>query len=284
MRIFVQEFGSMQGHCGKQESDTFMITSNLPESIMYSMESQWGTPLNFMTNEYLNMAAQFIAPGVGLGDKLPSMFNRATTLQVWKGANPLKLRFEIPVIDDGVTDSHTNLVEALEFLGSLVLPGQGNKLGFLTPPPAPTSLNIKYSKDKAELNLKNVNYGRITILLGGILLLDNMIVKGVTVNYPNTKVMVRHNYAGFTTGVGTGAGQEYLTPLLAKVTIDVETIEAITKEVYSKMLWLKPQMETGKMSIDFPATAEAIKDTGAELYEGAKDISKQTLDVLAGKK
>lgn len=271
-RIFVQKFGGMQAHGQNQNSGTFMITANLPKSISYNLQSEWSTPLNIMQNEYLNMAAQFVSPKIGLGDKVPSMFNRATTVQVWKGTNPLELTLKIPVIDDGVTDSRTNLVEALEFLGSLVLPGQGSKLGFLSPPPSPVSLSVKYSEKDNPVVFSNVSYGRITVLLGGILLLDNMIMKRIEVNYPNTANMIRHNYVKVPGAVGSGVGQQYLTPLLAEVTIVIQTVEAITKQAYSKMLWLKPQADMGQFEIDLPAAAHAVGEIGSKAVNGMKDI------------
>lgn len=275
-RIFVQQFGGMQGHCKNQANGTFMISANLPKSINYNLQSEWSTPLDFMQSDYLNMAAQFIAPKLNAGDRVPSLFNRATTVQVWKGTKPLKLRLTFPVIDDGVTDSRTNLVEALEFLGSLVLPGQGSKLGFLTPPPAPTSFNVVYGEGKDQsYSFTNVSYGRITVLIGGILLLDNMIVTGVTVDYPNTKTLVRHDYTGFGNAVGTGGGQQYLTPLLAEVTLDIETIEAVTKQTYSKMLWLKPQRDMGNIdALNFPEIASTIGNVAKATGNGIKDVAK----------
>ena len=226
-RIFVQEFGGIQSHCANAGKGAFMITANLPDSISYNLTSKWSAPLDFFSSKYINLAAQFIAPKVGLGDQLPSGTNRATTILVWEGADPLSLTLTIPVIDDGVTDSHTNLVEALEYLGSLVLPSQGSKLGFLTPPPSPTSFSFKYGTNN-RISFNNVTAGRISVLLGGILLLDNMIVESVQVNYDNTKALVRHDYRGFGNAVGSGSGQQYLTPLLAKVTLKIKTVEALT--------------------------------------------------------
>ena len=267
-RIFVQGFGGMQSH-GATTGGTFMITGNLPDSITYNLESNWSAPLDMFNSDWVNLATQFVAPKIGLGSDLPSGNNVATTIFVWKGGKPLELQLTIPVIDDGVTDSHTNLVEALEFLGSLVLPGQASRLGYLTPPPSPSGFSFRYGKDKdSQLTFANVSPGKITFQIGGILLLDNMIVKSVKVEYPETKALIRHNYRGFGTAVGTGTGQEYLTPLLAKVTMTIQTVEAITKEVYSRMLWLKPVGSAIVKAADFPATVDAAYNAGATAVNG----------------
>lgn len=274
-RIFVQEFGGMQGHCKNQGVGTFMITANLPKTIQYNLTSKWSAPLDFMQSKYANLAAQFLAPKLGVADQIPSTANRATTIQVWEGAEPLELQLTIPVIDDGVTDSHTNLVEALEYLGSLVLPGQGSDLGFLTPPPSPSSFSFRYGSGKDQrISFRNVTTGRITVLLGGILLLDNMIMDQIIVNYPNTKAMVRHDYTGFGNAVGTGAGQQYLTPLLAEVTIKIKTVEALTKETYSRMLWLKPQRGSGDVDA---VNTSAIGDMAMNVGEGIVNTTKEAI-------
>ena len=58
---------------------------------------------------------------------------------------------------------------------------------------------------------------------------DNLIEK-VSVNYPNTKTLIKHTYRT-SDNLGTG-GIEYLTPLLAKVTLEISTIEAMTASTY----------------------------------------------------
>ena len=86
------------------------------------------------------------------------------------------------------------------------------------------------------------------VQIGGILLVDRCILKKVTVEYPNTKTLIKHTYPQ---GIRPGeTGTSYLTPLLAKVTITFSTIEAMTSDLYSRMLWLKPQESAGTLSSD----------------------------------
>ena len=253
---------------------TATITSNLPEKISYNFGSKWETPLNF-TNATTNLLMQL--GGELLNENLPSGINRVTTLKVWGGSQPLSLELTIPVIDDIANGEalssnsdgrYTNLVEALEFLGSLCLPtySGGNKYGFYTPPPSPLNVNFIYdryvsngkdSKPTLEtqqpFTLATGGYGRIMVQLGGVLLIDNCLIESVSVNYPNTKAMIKHTYAN---GISTPAfyGNSYLHPLLATVTLKISTVEALTAETYSKMLWAKPQKDQGRFTGNIAGT------------------------------
>ena len=232
---------------------TFMITSNLPEKLSYSIASEWAQPLNFgsaTTNLLMEMATG-----------KTSGVSRATTLKVWNGTKPLALSLTIPVIDDtndGGKNSNginTNLVEALEILGSLVLPKRGNS-SFYTSPPSPLGFTINYRQgftDEGELgeikpySLTSNQYCRIMLQLGGILLIDKCIIEGVDVTYPNTKTMIKQSYKNEFFG---RTGNSYLHPLLAEVTLRISTVEALTAENYSKMLWAKSQDSSGHGVVD----------------------------------
>ena len=170
--------GNKQG-CGK----TYLISANLPESISYQIGSSWGQPLGIFGNATFNLFMQ--TAGKWASQKLGKYFdthltinsgiNRASTIQIWDGTKPLSLTLKIPVIDDaiapGVSGVRTNLVEALEFLGSLCLPAEHGNLGFYTPPPSPLKFTLTYGKDENN-QAKNVtfesSYARISLQLGGI--------------------------------------------------------------------------------------------------------------------
>ena len=243
---------------------TIIITSNLPETISYDVGSDWGAPLNF-GDATTNLLMQMVGSKIGLN----SGVSRVTTMRIWTGSKPLSLNLKIPVIDDGGSDTKTNLVEALEILGSLALPRAGGA-GFYTPPPSPLRASLSYAtgidKDGRPEGKGHINfaaggaYGRIMLQLGGILLVDNCVVEGFNVNYPNTKAMIRHDYYGLENfGV---TGQYYLHPLLAEVTLKISTIEAMTADFYSKMLWARNQHEAGAASVDL-STGIAGLATGA---------------------
>lgn len=283
-RLYIMDYGGILNHTEEeaQTSRTYLISANLPEQFSYQVGSDWSQPFGSFTSDKVNALIQLGGhqllndiSGTDFGENFQSTNARISTIMAWNGSKPLSLSLRIPVIDDGhPNDSttgvglRTNLVEALEFLGSLCLPKQNKSLlGFYQPPPSPYDFNYTYTNDKgAEQNRTySGNHARIMLQLGGMLLVDNVIVKGIKVDYPNTKTMIRHWYKD---GINPGAsGSSYLTPLLANVTIDITTSEALTAQTYSKMLWLKTQEDQGSFS-----TSDAE----------AADIANKALDFGAG--
>lgn len=253
-RLYIQNFDGMLHHTGKSSSasNTYLISANLPESFGYKIGSRWEAPLSQFGDAKFNALMQTV--GNSLTNQLPSGINRATTLKIWGGTEPLSLALKIPVIDDGyqnednATGISTNLAEALEFLGSLCLPKLESYTGFYTPPPSPLNINIKLYDGAPGLNF-HPKQGRIMLQLGGILLVDNCLIESIHVEYPNTKALIRHTYVNEDIGE-TESGNTYLTPLLAYVTISITTVEAITADTYSHMLWLKQQTNMGSGSIN----------------------------------
>ena len=252
-RLYISDFSNMYGHTDIKNFDTYLISANLPEQFSYNIGSKWEMPLNsFSGGNLVNGVMQMVSGTYTGGTDAISSVNRATTLKVWAGTEPLRLSLRIPVIDDGyelqkdATGKNTNFVEALEFLGSLCLPKQVGALGFYSPPPSPLNVSIKYDGQE-KLNLRT-NYAHILLQLGGILIVDNCIVESISVEYPNTKTMIRHTYPNH---IRPGdSGNSYLVPLLANVTINISTIEAMTADTYSNMLWNKRQSNMGYGEID----------------------------------
>lgn len=239
-----------------------IITSNLPERVQYALNSKWEQPLNF-GDALFNLAMQTIGQ-TALGENGPGSGTlRASSFKIWTNTEPLSLTLTIPVIDDGEDVSRTNLVEALEILGSLVLPSHGEGDLFYTPPPSPLDLQIDYTKINTDKNkrgagsfhLNTKNYARIMLQLGGILLIDNCVVEQVTVDYPNTKAQIMHKYSNETFGM---TGGRYLHPLLAIVTLKISTLEALTANTYSKMLWARPQPGQGKLKTDISPLTNGV--------------------------
>lgn len=264
-RIFVENYGHMLHHTkNEQTSSTYIISANLPESFSYGVGSKWSAPLSDFGGSTFNALMQLggsAARQMGFDIKDASGIHRAAHLLIWGGSEPLEFSITIPVIDDNYgtktkDDISTNLVEALEFLGCLCLPGGTNAAGFYTPPPSPLQANIKFTSN-TTLSL-NTNFARVMVQIGGILLIDRCILKGIKVDYPNTKTLIKHTYPQSISPGNTGTS--YLTPLLAKVTINFSTVEAMTSELYSKMLWLKPQSNAGAMTADMSVLGDWIAD------------------------
>lgn len=276
-RIYVQNFAGMYHHTKDwSNKTTYLISANLPESLSYSIGSKWSAPLSsFGSNSLFNALMQVVGSKFGIA----SGINRATTLKIWDGVDPLSLSLKIPVLDDGYeqeqnqTGYRTNLAEALEFLGCLCLPKEDLQFGFYVPPPSPLDISIKYGKDKTDAINFHSTKARIMIQLGGILLLDNCIIEGIDVEYPNTKTLIRHHYANGINPGGTSTGTDYLTPLLAFVTIKISTVEAITSETFSKMLWLKAH-SMGKGQADVYTVASKTASTMGNILTEAKDTVK----------
>lgn len=283
-RIYINNFSGMYRHGSKAPSntDTYLISANLPENIGYSFGSKWSAPLSSFGGANTNLLMQVVGSKWGIN----SGINRVTTMKIWDGTEPLSLSLRIPVIDDGYgTDNNqtglrTNLVEALEFLGSLSLPSEAGRFGFYTPPPSPLNLSIKYKNIFREGDQQqgavdktidlHPTTARIMLQLGGILLVDNCIIESVRVDYPNTKTMIRHSYKNVSE-IGMG-GTDYLTPLLAFVTINITTIEALTADHFSKMLWLKPNEEAGSMNANFAELQDKAGSAVEGFISGASNL------------
>ena len=257
MRLYI-DYGETLHHYSGYNGKT-IITANLPERIQYALNSQWQAPLNFGDPTF-NLLMQVGAHAID-NTNLPSGTLRVSSLKVWQSTEPLTLNLSIPVIDDGDDLTGTNLVEALEILGSLCLPRYGGgAAGFYIPPPSPLSVSIKY--DTVAINKKDREFGkvfpmatansaRIMLQLGGILLVDNCIIESVSVEYPNTKAQIMHDYSKIKNRPNFGmTGAKYLHPLLAIVNLKISTVEALTSDTYSRMLWAKPQSNQGKFEAD----------------------------------
>jgi len=256
MRLYIQ-YGKTNHH-NKALDQQVMIVSNLPEKVSYALNSKWEAPLDFgdaATNLLIQMGSQVLDSDRKI---IPSGTLRVSSLKVWQKTEPLSLELTIPVLDDTNSNSGTNLVEALEILGSLCLPRYSSEdsMGFYTPPPSSLSYKLHYtrfwegSNRPEDFEMSVANKARIILQLGGILLVDNCIIESVAVNYPNTKAQIMHKY-----DVNEGdeifgeTGHKYLHPLLAEVRLKISTLEALTSDVYSEMLWARSDKQAGQGTV-----------------------------------
>lgn len=266
---------------GKQAetlADTIILTSNLPESISYSIGSDWAAPLQSFGSATSNLLMQMAGPKLGVG--INSGVPRATSFRIWNGSKPLSLDLKIPVIDDGKTGSNTNLMEALDVLSAVVLPKYSSS-GFYIPPPSPLKVGIHYATDFQDgkpagtetFNLPTGQGGRIMLQLGGILLVDYCIIESFSINYPNTKTLIRHDYTKDGADINYGeTGKVFLHPLLAEISLKISTVEAVTADTYSKMLWARPQENMGKGNFDLSTGLAGYITAG--FAKGAESVKK----------
>jgi hypothetical protein len=264
-RLYIEQFDHMYSHNSLVKANTFLLSANLPDTIGYSIGSRWENPFggfgNAMTNVLMQMGSSFLNKfdsTQGIGENIKSGINRATTFKVWGGTDNLSLTLKIPVVDDRTQQSSTaiNLTEALEFLGCLVLPRKSGNLGFYQPPPSPMNLTIQYKSDK-NLTL-SPTYARVLLQLGGMLIVDKCVINKVSINYPNTKTMVRQQ---------TGSSY-YLSPLLAELTIEISTIEAMTAGTFGKMLWLQSQPNEATGNVDLSFIGDTVDKVKQWWYKG----------------
>lgn len=276
-RIYIQDFDRMTSggsNLGNKNS-TYIISSNLPDSFNYGIGSEWGNPLSDIFKGVGNLLMQVTSSAMraqnksnffkGVGNNITSGINRAANFLIWSGAKPLQIQLKIPVLDDNDYQNQcgnvrTNLKEALEFLGCLCLPRLDGELGFYTPAPSSLALTIKKRKEDQGFSF-SPNHARIMVQIGGMLFIDNCIIKSVAVNYPNTRSLMRREDGS-------------LTPILAEVTISITTIETLTSDTFTKMLWLRQQKDQGKGEFawgDSLDTAMAQgKQAGSELLNVGK--------------
>lgn len=294
MRIFIEIPTGMQSiinHHGENlgsSNTTFLISSNLPETVSYQVRSNWSAPLSGFNIPLVNalmMMADNVLPDA-LKNYVPdSLVNRVQTIQVWNGVDPLQMQLTIPVLDDshnGDGNISTNLAEALEILGSLALPtyNKDETYGFYTPPPTPYEINFnRNNQGFAAMGSKNnsggkklftKNHAKVMIQLGGMLLIDNCIIRGIRVTYKDTKSQLLHKY---TRWGEKNAGFKYLLPQLAEVTLDISTVEAMTSQVYSRMLWCRRQSDMGKGDFNMSYLLE-LTDTKNKNSNQQQDLSK----------
>ena len=276
-RIYIQNFDRMtaNGNDFGNNNSTYIISGNLPDSFNYAIGSEWGNPLSDIFKGVGNLLMQMGSAalraqnvwenGKKIGNNIASGINRAANFLIWSGAKPLEIQLKIPVLDDNDYQSScgnvkTNLKEALEFLGCLCLPRLDGELGFYTPAASPLALTIKKTKEDEGFTF-SPNHARIMVQIGGMFFIDNCIIKKVSVNYPNTKSLMRRED-------GT------LTPVLAEVTINITTIETLTSTTFTKMLWLRQQEGQGKGEFAWGDALNAAWDTTKGLASDFINVTK----------
>lgn len=264
----------------KDCTDGKIITCALPESFSYSFGSDWGKPFNFGEAGLLSGTVAQFSQGA---QSLSFAINTALT---WQNAKTMALVFKIPVFDDVGTGTRVNYQEALELFGQAALP-KLDKNGMYESIPGPSIINeinlggaiargnqantaargtkttnwVANQMGKAVekgLNGANTLWDRISVQVGGLLLLDYCVIKDVKVNFPNTRAMIMHNYSNTTKNDSL---KIHLQPQICELEVTVETAIGMTRDMFTNMLQLREykdatkiggimtQEETGKMNL-----------------------------------
>ena len=193
-----------------QKNSSAIITSMLPESFTYSIGGEYINPLRLSGGDVVNAMLQQITKGN------LTTYNTIDSAYIWKSPKRMDLIFKIPVFDDSDDQSNINYQEAIQIFGDAILPNI-DKNGAYESIPGPnitTVLNyrstegktVKYSQSALALNTTVANksigvmggelthWDRISVQVGGLLLLDWCVIRDLKVTFPNTKTMVLHDF------------------------------------------------------------------------------------------
>lgn len=270
-----------------------IVASMLPESFTYSIGGKYGNPINFGKTDLVSAFFQEISKG-----NLSLRFG-VNTAQVWNNTQPMDIVFRIPVFDDSGTKTHVNYQEAIDLLSEAILPSIGAD-GQYESTPGPSIItalewNATHGKhtrasslmsslqskgaDKIQANLggEQKHWDRISVQVGGMLLLDWCIIKNLKVTFPNTKAMVLHNYR---TNDGASMHKDYnyyahLQPLQAELEVTVSTVMGITRMTFKDMLYLTESHKEAQTQADKDTSATDISNAERRAQENAKQRNNQ---------
>lgn len=267
-------------------SNGAIITSTLPESFSYQIGGVWQNPVQLgggaLSNSFVNAITK--------GNK--SLAFSVDTSLIWQSPKRMDLVFKIPVFDDSGTGTHRNYQEAIELFSEAILPEVGED-GVYNSVPGPnifTALTYRAKggkETKAAQTFSDVastlgdaankhlygRYGiwdRISIQVGGLLLLDWCVIKDLKVTFPNTKAQVLHDYRKRTRVVDEETGdlisnevfknnenkeeslegnlydyKVHLQPIQAELEITVSTVMGMTRATFKDMLYQNPSEFSG---------------------------------------
>lgn len=255
-----------------------IITSMLPESFTYSIGGNYGNPVTLMGEQLINAVAQEFSNG-----NVSTSFCIDTS-QVWQSPKRMDIVFRIPVLDDSATGSNVNYQEAIDLFGEAILPEIARN-GTYESTPGPGIINsleyrarhgkavggdslitrkLKEKKDKVKDTIKSKiggeekKWDRVSVQVGGLLLLDWCVIKDLKVTFPNTKAMVLHNFIG-TTKDTDYQYRAHLEPIQAELEVTVSTVMGMTRATFKDMLYQQ----------------ESVKATASEIQKSEDDMSRE---------
>jgi hypothetical protein len=230
----------------KQNSTPIFVRCQLPDKISYAIGGEWAAPTKIPSNKIIHAI-------LGEGGSSTSYSLDAT--KIWMNPKPLSIKLSIPVFDDVDDESNINFQEALEVFGRAVLPEMSTASMYTSTPGPSFATALANRQDgksvsgasiagkigqgitngaKALTDFFNMSIGkekdldRITVQIGGMLLIDWAIITDVQVTYPNTKNQILHQWKN--------QKKMQLLPQIAQLDIQIETVTGLTRTAYSNML------------------------------------------------
>ena len=247
---------------GYTNGKDYVITAQLPSSFSYNIGGNWSTPFKSVLDfSGLNGLTSTLTSGQN-----SALFGLAT-MSVWESPNPLQIQLTLQCIDDIGDGTGQNTLEAIDILSRWALPYTVNKWGMYSGLPGPSvpAISLTYNEygtnEKGETivtgtnkkslvvgNLKNST--RLSVLVGGMLFMDNCILTDINVNYPNTKAQYLHDYsrATFTRGSTTADAGIRLLPVRCDITLTFKTVMGLTQTNFTNMLALRENFNISDMN------------------------------------
>lgn len=235
----------------------YLIKANLPEQFTYSIGGVWGNPINLSAGETLNTLLQQLSGGRA------SLRHTVDSFMVWQAPKRMEFVFKIKVFDDSGNNTRINYQEALELLSSCVLPKVDTN-GYYESIPGPVLTRVLNNRPLGEKTIRGAQtankiaqngdsladamngrkspFDRVTVQIGGLLLVDWCVIRDVKITYPNTKNQVLHSYMGINKGEGINY-KMHLQPLMAELEITISTVQSLTFPNYRTMLYLTEQTQ-----------------------------------------
>lgn len=229
------------------KKDPVFIRAQLPDKVSYAIGGVWQAPVTVGGGKGL-VSAILSATGTSSSTAIDNT-------KIWSSPKPLAIKLSLPVFDDVEDESNINFQEALEVFGRATLPEISDaSLYSTTPGPAyfmalanrQDGKNIKGAGTAdyltklvgREVNKTKIGQSilgnaekdldRITIQIGGMLLIDWAIITDFSVTYPNTKNQILHKW--------NGVRKTQLLPQLAQLDVQIETVTGMTQTAYKNML------------------------------------------------
>lgn len=245
-----------------------IIRAYCPEVLSLNFTNDYGTinPMDLSSSKFVNGVVQLFSG--------TSTTHRINNIQVWQGSKPLTLKLKLELyasrsnttnnIKTGDTTltsgglSSNDLLYIIEQLSSLAQPRIDDKSGRLIPPgPSPLVTNFnghvfKVEKDKSgkvkNVTIKKDSKGnlvkgkqktrvgtRVDVSFGNFFTMSHVIVKDVNVDIPYI-MAGSDKYVGPKTNIHSVANTLRAKPVMATVTMTIQTKTMVDQEMFKKMI------------------------------------------------